>query len=365
MTTYYGMIGCGMMGHEHIRNIHLLPDTAVSVIYEPNADMRAQALALAPEAVAVESLEALLAHPHLDAIVITSPNFRHVEQLERIAEAVTLPVLCEKPLYTSPSDLARVAHLRATYKAPIWVAMEYRYMPPIAKLIEQAAAITGGVKMLTIREHRFPFLEKVGDWNRFNHQSGGTLVEKCCHFFDLMRLIIGADPVRVMASGGQDVNHLDEVYDGVASDIWDNAYVIVDFANGARAMLELSMFAEGAEYQEHVHAVGSAGKIECYVPGPGRFWPDHLGEPPVPHLIVSPRTPKGPTRVEVPVDPTLLAAGDHNGSTFYQHQRFLRVIRDNGPVEVNLRDGAWAVAIGMAAQDSAATGQVVQIKAPL
>ena len=35
----------------------------------------------------------------------------------------------------------------------------------------------------------------------------------------------------VMASGGQDVNHLDEVYNGERSDIMDNAYVIVEFAN--------------------------------------------------------------------------------------------------------------------------------------
>lgn len=40
------------------------------------------------------------------------------------------------------------------------------------------------------------------------------LVEKCCHFFDLMRLTLQSDPVRVMASGEQTVNHLDEVYDG-------------------------------------------------------------------------------------------------------------------------------------------------------
>ncbi len=365
MTTHYGMIGCGMMGGEHIQNILLLPNTAIAVIFEPDAGMAAHAAELAPDATFVDSIDALLAHPKLDAIVITSPNFRHVEQLEHIAASVTLPILCEKPLYTNPADAPRIAKLRANYAAPIWVAMEYRYMPPIAKLVEQAADVTGGVKMLTIREHRFPFLEKVGDWNRFNDQSGGTLVEKCCHFFDLMRLILRSDPVRVMASGGQDVNHLNEVYDGRTSDIWDNAYVIVDFASGARAMLELSMFAEGAEYQEHVHAVGPSGKIECLVPGPGRFWPDNLGEPPVPHLIVSPRTPQGPRRVEVPVDPALLAAGDHNGSTFYQHQRFLRVIRDNGPVEVDLSDGAWAVAMGMAAQESAATGQAVEVVAPV
>lgn len=54
----------------------------------------------------------------------------------------------------------------------------------------------------------------MNNWNRFNCKSGGTLVEKCCHFFDLMRLFAAANPVRVMASGAIDVNHKDEVYDG-------------------------------------------------------------------------------------------------------------------------------------------------------
>lgn len=54
----------------------------------------------------------------------------------------------------------------------------------------------------------------MNNWNRFNVNSGGTLVEKCCHFFDLMRLFVGANPVRVMASGAIDVNHKDEIYDG-------------------------------------------------------------------------------------------------------------------------------------------------------
>ena len=39
-------------------------------------------------------------------------------------------------------------------------------------------------------------------------------MEKCCHFFDLMRLFAGANPVRLMASGAIDVNHKDEIYDG-------------------------------------------------------------------------------------------------------------------------------------------------------
>jgi myo-inositol 2-dehydrogenase/D-chiro-inositol 1-dehydrogenase len=144
-------------------------------------------------------------------------------------------------------------------------------------------------------------------------------------------------------------------------DIIDNAYVIVDFASGQRAMLELCMFAEGSRYQEEISAVGLLGKVECLVPGPGRFWPDHLGEPPVPKLILSPRMPKGPIELDVPVDPTILAAGDHNGSTFYQHQRFANVVRSSGHVDVTLRDGLVAVVMGLAAQESAATGQAIDL----
>ena len=357
----YGIIGCGMMGQEHLRNLALIEGAEVAAIFEPDADMRARAAALAPTARFMPSVEALLATGALDALLIASPNYLHVPQIMQIAATRPLPLLVEKPVFTDPADFETLCAL--DYPAPIWVAMEYRYMPPVAALIEQAQTVTGGIKMLSIREHRFPFLEKVGDWNRFNAKTGGTLVEKCCHFFDLMRVILQDDPVRIMASGGQDVNHRDESYDGQRSDIWDNAYVIVDFARGARAMLELCMFAEGARYQEEITAVGPDARIECLVPGPGRFWPAHLGAAPVPQLIVSPRNPKGPRLIEVPVDPRLLEAGDHNGSTFYQHDRFAHVVRGQGRVEVALRDGLWAVQMGLAAQRSAQTGQAVTLDA--
>ena len=358
----YGVIGCGMMGQEHLRNIALLPDTEVVVIFEPDVGMAEQAARFAPHARFVDSVDAVLNVEELDCILIASPNHCHVPQMEEIRQKRPLPLLVEKPLFTDPKDIAALEAFKASYPAPVWIAMEYRYMPPIAALIEQAETATGGIKMLTIREHRFPFLDKVGSWNRFNRYSGGTFVEKCCHFFDLMRLIIKSEPVRVMASAGQDANHKEELYDGETPDILDNGYVIVDFENGARAMLELCMFAEGSRYQEEVSAVGPAGKIEALVPGPGRFWPRDLGEPPVPQLIVSPRNPKGPRQIDIPVDPTILDAGDHNGSTFYQHQHFFAVVRgEKTDVEVSLEDGRKAVEMGLAAQQSARTGQAVSV----
>ena len=363
--TRYGLVGAGMMGQEHIRNITLLAATSVSAFYEPDDGMALESAALAPDAVRCDSLEALLARRDVDALVIASPNHCHAPQLKLIAATLgagrALPILCEKPLFTDPDDAAEVASL-ATYGAPIWVAMEYRYMPPIAKFRALADRATGGIKMLTIREHRYPFLEKVGGWNRFNRTSGGTLVEKCCHFFDLMRLILRDEPVRVMASAGQSVNHLDETCNGETPDIWDNGYVIVDFKGGARALLELCMFAEGARYQEQISAVGPAGKIEAQVPGPARFWNPDIGPAPVPRVIISPRTPAtGQVIHETPVDVALQMAGDHHGSTYYQHEQFLKVVRGQASPQVTLSDGMAAVRMGMAAQESARTGRVVSL----
>ena len=34
-TLNYGLVGCGMMGQEHIRNIQLLRDTAIAGIFTP------------------------------------------------------------------------------------------------------------------------------------------------------------------------------------------------------------------------------------------------------------------------------------------------------------------------------------------
>ena len=65
--------------------------------------------------------------------------------------------------------------------------------------------------------------------------------------------------------------------------------------------------------------------------------------------------------LEIKVDPKILKAGDHNGATFYQHLGFQKTVLQNAPPDVTLLDGAAAVALGMAAQESAATGKVVEM----
>jgi myo-inositol 2-dehydrogenase/D-chiro-inositol 1-dehydrogenase len=97
--------------------------------------------------------------------------------------------------------------------------------------------------MVNITEHRVPFLDKVKQWNKFSKFSGGTLVEKCCHYFDLLNMFSQSRPVSVFATGSQAVNFLEFEYNGEKSDILDNAIVSVVYENGVRASFNLCMFA--------------------------------------------------------------------------------------------------------------------------
>jgi myo-inositol 2-dehydrogenase / D-chiro-inositol 1-dehydrogenase len=373
MTTKslrYGLIGAGMMGREHIRNLGLIKGSELVAVSDPSAEQVGLSIAetrkhLGQTPTGYATLGEMLTAGGLDAVVIASPNDTHFSILEtlfqhRTKEDKALGILVEKPVVTTAADCDRVAALAKSYPAPIWVAMEYRYMPPV---VELRRAVTSGeigaLRMFAMREHRFPFLEKVGDWNRFSVRTGGTLVEKCCHFFDLMRLVVQSEPVRIYASGAADVNHRDERYEGRIPDILDNALVVVDFANGVRASLDLCMFAEGSWFQEEIAATGDKAKIEALIPGPARFWPG--GEERESEIVFSPRDPKGPVRRPVHVDEHVLKAGDHHGSTYYQHLGFLAAMLEGAAIEVTLEDGLKAVRMGLAAEESARTGKAVRL----
>lgn len=49
---------------------------------------------------------------------------------------------------------------------------------------------------------------------------------------------------------------------GQVPDIIDNAYVIVEFDNGSRGMLDLCMFAEGSKNEQEISVVGDIGKVK-------------------------------------------------------------------------------------------------------
>jgi len=355
VSVRVGIIGTGMMGCEHIRNVIGNPDAEVTAYCDPNETPRGWARATldaggCPATIAeFADHRDLLASGTVDAVIVASPNHTHRAILDDIL-VTDLPVMVEKPMCTTVGDCLAVVGAQSTRAAMTWVGLEYRYMAPIAGLLaEISAGSVGRVRMVAIREHRFPFLVKVDNWNRFSRNTGGTLVEKCCHFFDLMNLAVRTDaarrgdgaprPVRVLASGGQDVNHLDEIYDGERSDILDNAYVIVEYSDGTRGMLDLSMFAEAGRHEQELTIVGEMGKIEAQVPGPGT-------------ITVGVRATRGVREIAVPVDPSVSHTGAHFGASYVEVKKFCAAVASGGAPEVGVDEGLWSVAVGAAAHRS-------------
>ena len=349
-TIRHAVIGAGLMGNEHIRNIAIIDGAETVAAADPHEGSRDWAR-LSMEGKPLDlyaDYRDLLARPEsFDSVIVATPNHTHRAVLEDVF-ATGKHVLIEKPLCTTLEDCLWVRDAAKDHPGVVWMGLEYRFMPPVARFIEEVkAGAAGDVKMLTIREHRFPFLRKIGDWNRFNRNSGGTLVEKSCHFFDLMRHITGAEPVRVMASGGQDVNHLDELYGGERPDIMDNAYVIVEFDNGVRACHELCMFVTQFEQREHLTVTGTRGSLEVRIP-----------EGDLSHTL---NTGNETVRTRIEVDGKVLAAGHHHGASYYQHLAFQRAIREGIPAGVTVEDGLRSAVMGMAAHRAIDEKRVVEM----
>ncbi|XP_039134055.1 inositol 2-dehydrogenase 2 [Dioscorea cayenensis subsp. rotundata] len=360
-SVRYGIIGVGMMGREHMINISHLRHEGVllSCVSDPHPSSRDLAAQLGlsldfPNLQVFSDHHELLDSGLCDVVVVSSPNMTHFEILmDIIKHRKPHHVLVEKPLCTTVQDCRKV--IDAAKKRPemlVQVGLEYRYMPPVAKLIEIVkSGALGQVRMVAIREHRFPFLVKVNNWNRFNVNTGGTLVEKCCHFFDLMRLFAGANPVSVMASGSIDVNHKDEVYDGKVPDIIDNAYVIIEFDNGSRGMLDLCMFAEGSKNEQEISVVGDIGKGEAFIPES------------IVHIGSRSAGRDGVKTIKAD-DDRIRYEGLHHGSSYLEHLNFLSAVRaqDGGKPTVGLEDGLLSVAMGVAGQRSIQERRFVSIE---
>jgi len=346
----YGVIGTGMMGVEHIENIRAVDGAVITAVADPDADSLARGAKAAGEQVRTfDDHRALLDADVCDAVVLVSPNFTHHAVLGDLL-ASDLHVLTEKPMCITTAECIDVVRAAQARSAVTWVGLEYRYMPPVTRLVDQVhRGDVGNVQMVSIREHRFPFLPKVGDWNRFTRNTGGTLVEKCCHYFDLMNLVVQRRPVSVMASGGQNVNHLDEIYDGERSDILDNAYVIVEYPDQVRAMLDLCMFAEATRNQEELSVVGDAGKIESLIPQnvvrTGRRGEHYIGD------VIE----------EAVIDDRIRVTGFHHGSSYLEHVDFADAVRNGLPPKVTVIDGLWSVAMGEAAHRSIEERRIVDL----
>jgi len=234
----YGLIGAGRMGQEHIRSLAFVEGAELVAVAEPNdrpMNRTFETLRNSPFRPAIYSeWREMIAAAQLDAVILATPSFEHHDMLVELMTS-DLAILVEGPLCSNLKQAQNIVKLAEAREALTHVGLAYRYMPPVARFLERLHAGEAGTpRMLTIREHRGPSTPLT------DAPVGGTFVEICSHFFDLMRTALKDEPVRIYASAGRDAPSPDETFDKAAPDILDNAMVIIDFS---KARAHISTFA--------------------------------------------------------------------------------------------------------------------------
>ena len=352
------IVGAGMMGREHLRVSQLLGWADVQGIVDPDGGSLEWAcsdwrlLTDAPLTIYRDLSEACL-HDAVDAIVIATPNHTHLDVLHAVAKSGK-PLLLEKPMATTLADAMDIVNLAREYPAVIQLGMQYRFKAQYVEALQAVAKSTlGQVKTVAMSEYRPPFLDKVDQWNKFNRYSGGTLVEKCCHYFDLINVVAQSRPRRVYASGGRAVNFLGFEWRGELSDIDDHAMTIIDYDNGVRASFTLNMFCQ--ELYEELVVVGEAGRLVASEHA--SFQPDTASKA---ELLVE--VPDHPAYRGVPVGyPDWIEASGHYGATFFEHIAFNLQLAGQAVDAATPEQALWSLIVASAAQHSMQMGREVDV----
>jgi len=385
------VLGCGMMGQEHISYMKGYSQIHIKFLCDPNLNSIQKAMSLITSdckpQLLKEEKELLEKAQEIDLLVIATPNYLHTPQLLRWAHH-PISILVEKPVAISGKQVRALRNARNCFRANIWVAMEYRYIPAIQKLYQLLPRI-GQIKNITIRENRFPFLSKVDEWNKDIEKSGDTLVEKCCHFFDLFRLISGQEVKNCTSKVNRGLLNSDYGYD-VRTDnpypIIDSAYVLLDFTNdttrdsalfnkktnngyppiqnGTIGCLELCMYADGSRHQEEIIVTGMNGRVEAYLPENKVFyyqrpdkndWVDRTQPPPRSSIKEEIIDCSDLKKVYSFANEIPQHSGHHYSSTAVEWKYLIDAIelwKSGGDFvpQVSLNDGLLAVELGMRAQ---------------
>ena len=354
------VIGTGTIGQEHMRVATLLGRAHVHGVFDTAKDSVDAALKgfsgyadHTPRRYA--SLEEACADPDTDALLICTPNFTHIDVVEAVAESGKALFL-EKPMATTLPDAKRIVEIAGSYPSFVQVGLQYRYKAPYAEahheVLERGSV--GDVKTLSMSEYRPPFLDKVGQWNKFNEYSGGTLVEKCCHYFDLLNLFAGRKPVRVFASGGRAVNFVEFEYKGRASDIDDHAFVLIDYADGLRASFTLNMFAP--HFHEELVVTGSGGRLiatESF-----DFYRDRVARS---RVSIEAGEIAATRHIDLSYSDDVDTSG-HHGATFFEHIAFMDRLDGRDTDAATPLQGLWSIIVAAAAQESIHSGQAIAIE---
>ena len=164
--------------------------TVISAVYDP-LPAAAQVVRDKYQAVICESAEALAARADVDAVMICSPTYTHIEGIRATAKTGK-PIFCEKPLCRSLAEADEILKLLKGYQAPVTVGFVRRFGAGQQKFYEiVASGVLGPLRIATAEMMLGVYKRQEGDWFADFALSGGMILDMFIHHFDLFNWSFG------------------------------------------------------------------------------------------------------------------------------------------------------------------------------
>lgn len=332
-TLRAGVVGLGMMGGNHVRVWDELVDGVELVaVADPDPDALRRATA-GRRARAFDDAERMLAEEELDLVSVVAPTSLH-RPIVLAALRGGANVLVEKPIAATREEALEMMAAAEGAGRMLTVGHIERFNPAIRELHRRLAGGELG-RIFQISATRLgPFPARIRDV--------GVVVDLAPHDLDIMRLLVGSEPVRIYAETEQRIHtEHEDLFTGT-----------VKFANGVLGVLNINW-------------VTPTKRRELTVTGErGMYVADYITQDLV--FFANPeaaetRQSRGPGGPVATVAEGEMARRPvrHEEPLAVELREFARAVRDGGPPPVDPRDALVALLLARKMVESAHTGRVI------
>jgi predicted dehydrogenase len=201
---------------------------------------------------AFDTAAELCRSPEVDAVLVTTPNSCHLQDV-LIAIEAGKPVLCEKPMALNAQQCQQMVEAARRANVLLGVAQVFRFEDSTARLRDRVAAGQVGKPVFVRSEFSFPGASgHARTWlNDASVAGGGPVADVGVHCVDALRYILQDEVVRVSARG---------VADQQSGSVESAAVLALEFACGTLGTVLVSF---RAEYRTPLEIVGSSGVLRA------------------------------------------------------------------------------------------------------
>ena len=216
-----GVVGLGMMGRNHVRVWdEVVEGVDLVAVADPDPRARAQAIA-GRRARGFEDAERMLAEEELDLVSVVAPTSLHLAAT-LAALGAGANVLVEKPIAATRDEAEAMIEAAAAAGRMLTVGHIERFNPAIRELRRRLGEGELG-RIFQISATRLgPFPARIRDV--------GVIVDLAPHDLDIMRFLVGSEPVRIYAEAERRIHtEHEDLFTGT-----------VRFANGVLGVLNIN-----------------------------------------------------------------------------------------------------------------------------